>query len=85
MIKLPKFFWEHIKSKIRAEFRQICDYEKCFYKPFSSDNCLLLVFLDRGSEMSKTEDPGSGINIPDPPHITQFQNITVSKHNTFKT
>jgi hypothetical protein len=23
---------------------------------------------DRGSEMGKNQDPGSGINIPDPPH-----------------
>ncbi len=33
--------------------------------------------LDRGSEMSQIEDPGSGINIPDPPpySITQFVGI----------
>jgi hypothetical protein len=36
---------------------------------------LLLLFLDPGSEiwdpgsvMGKNQDPGSGINIPDPPH-----------------
>jgi hypothetical protein len=64
---VPNFFFS-IKKKIRAEFWQICDYKKWFDKPFSSDNCLLLVFLDPGSEMSKNEDPGSAINIPDPPH-----------------
>jgi hypothetical protein len=36
---------------------------------------LLLLFLDPGSEirdsgsgMGKNQDPGSGLNIPDPPH-----------------
>ncbi len=29
---------------------------------------LLLLFLDPGSGMCKNQDPGSGINIPDPPH-----------------
>ncbi len=29
---------------------------------------LLLLFLDPGSGMGKNQDPGSGINIPDPQH-----------------
>ncbi len=29
---------------------------------------LLLLFLDPGSGMAKNQDPGSGINIPDPQH-----------------
>jgi hypothetical protein len=36
---------------------------KFFFHP-----CLLLLFLDPGSGMGKNQDPGSGINIPDPPH-----------------
>jgi hypothetical protein len=39
---------------------------------------LLLLFLDPGSEIrdpgsgvGKNQDPGSGINIPDPPHCSQ--------------
>jgi hypothetical protein len=28
----------------------------------------LLLFLDPGSGMGKNQDPGSGINIPDPQH-----------------
>ncbi len=29
---------------------------------------LLMLFLDPGSGMGKNQDPGSGINIPDPQH-----------------
>jgi hypothetical protein len=29
---------------------------------------LLFLFLDSGSGMGKNQDPGSGINIPDPKH-----------------
>ena len=36
---------------------------KIFFHPF-----LLLLFLDPGSGMGKNQDPGSGINIPDPQH-----------------
>jgi hypothetical protein len=31
---------------------------------------LLLLFLDLGSGMGKNQDPGSGINIPDPQHCS---------------
>ncbi len=34
-----------------------------FFSPLS-----LLLFLDPGSGMGKNQDPGSGINIPDPQH-----------------
>jgi hypothetical protein len=30
---------------------------------------LLFLFLDPGSGMGKNQDPGSGINIPDPQHL----------------
>jgi hypothetical protein len=36
---------------------------KKFFHP-----CLLLLFLDPGSGMGKNQDPGSGINIPEPQH-----------------
>jgi hypothetical protein len=29
------------------------------------------MFLDPGSGMGKNQDPGSGINIPDPPHCAK--------------
>jgi hypothetical protein len=39
---------------------------------------LLVLFLDPGSGMGKNQDPGSGINIPDPQHcrnqIPVFEN-----------
>ncbi len=31
-------------------------------------NPLLLLILDLGSAMGKNQDPGTGINIPDPQH-----------------
>jgi hypothetical protein len=41
---------------------------------------LLLLFWDPGSGMGKNQDPGSGINIPDPPHwmiFNLFENILI--------
>jgi len=32
-----------------------------------------LLFLDPGSGMGKNQDPGSGINIPDPQHRNKEQ------------
>jgi hypothetical protein len=56
------------------QFCEICDYKKSITKNFFHLS-LLLLFLDPGSEirdpgsgMGKNQDPGSGINIPDPPH-----------------
>jgi hypothetical protein len=37
---------------------------------FFLHQCLSSLFLDPGSGMGKNQDPGSGINIPDPPHCT---------------
>jgi hypothetical protein len=40
---------------------------------------LLLLFRDPGSGMGKNQDPGSGINIPDPPHCPQhWKNIKMA-------
>jgi hypothetical protein len=35
---------------------------------------LFYLFLDPGSGMGKNQDPGSGINIPDPPHWLKQKN-----------
>jgi hypothetical protein len=35
---------------------------------FFHPSLFFLLFLDPGSGMGKNQDPGSGINIPDPPH-----------------
>jgi hypothetical protein len=45
---------------------------------------LLLLFLDPGSGMGKNQDPGSGINIPDPPHWIQVQKGTGSGSATLR-
>jgi hypothetical protein len=39
---------------------------KIFFSPLS-----FVAVFDPGSGMGKNQDPGSGINIPDPPHRTQ--------------
>ncbi len=53
-------------------FCEICGYKKMFDKNFFSSLSFLPVFgsgiRDPRSGMGKNQDPGSGINIPDPPH-----------------
>jgi hypothetical protein len=49
----------------------ICGYKKVRTTMFSPS--LLLLLLDPGSGMNKSQAPGSRINIPDPQHI-RFQN-----------
>ncbi len=46
---------------------------------------LLLLFLDPGSGMSKNQDPGSGINIPDPQHCLGVWEVTIRRkcHDDF--
>ncbi len=48
-------------------FGYIKSYNKFFFTLLFS---LLLLFLDPGSGMGKNQDPGSGINIPDPQHCS---------------
>ncbi len=45
--------------------------------------CLSLLFLDPGSGMGKNQDPGSGINIPDPQHCypLSLANVWLSGQN----
>ncbi len=46
---------------------------------------LLLLFLDPGSGMGKNQDPGSGINIPDPQHWTlTTRNVPQCLFNSLK-
>jgi hypothetical protein len=46
---------------------------------------LLLLFLDPGSGMGKNQDPGSGINIPDPQHChcSSFFVVFIGRNNFF--
>ncbi len=69
----PNFFLQHIKTKIMCIFVKFVAPLKImtnfFFTPLL---CLFLdpgsVIQDLGSGMGKNQDPGSGINIPDPQH-----------------
>jgi hypothetical protein len=60
----PNFLLQHFKIKIILNFVKFVAkrrYDKKFFSPLS----FLAGF---GSGRGKTQDPGSGINIPDPQH-----------------
>jgi len=59
------FFLQHIKNKIIFSFVKFVATKNGLTKK-NFHPCLLLLFLDPGSGMGKNQDPGSGINIPDP-------------------
>jgi hypothetical protein len=40
----------------------------------------LMLFLDPGSGMGKNQDPGSGINIPDPQHCKKGSILNLYKY-----
>jgi hypothetical protein len=63
----PNFFLQHLKNKIILIFVKFVATKKDLTTNFFH---LSLLFLDPGSEMGKNQDPGSGINIPDPQHCT---------------
>jgi hypothetical protein len=66
------FFLQHLKNKIIFNFVKFYDYKKRFDNNFFSPLSFVAVFgsgiRDPGSGMGKNQDPGSGINIPDPQH-----------------
>jgi hypothetical protein len=68
----PNFFLEQFKNKIILHFGKFVATKKCLTKDFFSPLSFLPVFgsgiRDPGSRMGKNQDPGSGINIPDPQH-----------------
>ncbi len=70
----PIFLLQHFKNKI-VQFCEIYGPKKKGMKTNFFSLCLSLLFLDPesgigdpGSGMGKNQDPGSGINIPDPQH-----------------
>jgi hypothetical protein len=72
----PKFFLQHLKNKITLNFLKFVATKKGVTTNFFYPS-LLLLFLDPGfgirdpgSGMGKNQDPGSGINIPDPQHCS---------------
>ncbi len=65
----PNFFLQHFKTTM-GNFSILWNFwlhkkvwQEIYFRP-----SLLLLFLDPGSGMGKNQDPGSGINIPDPQH-----------------
>ncbi len=64
----PNFFLWHFKTKNYFQFCEICGYINKVWQEIFFHPSLLLLFLDPGSGMGKNQDPGSGINIPDPQH-----------------
>ncbi len=67
----PILFLEHFKNKIIYNFVKIVAIKKCMtpiFLPLSFVAVFGSGIRDLGSRMSKNQDPGSGINIPDPQH-----------------
>ncbi len=67
----PNFFLQHFKTKIIINFVKFVLHKKLWQQIFFHPS-LLLLFLDPGSGMGKNQDPGSGINIPDPQHWLSY-------------
>ncbi len=69
----PNFFLQHIKNKIIFSFVKFVATKNGLTKEFFSPLSFVAVFgsgiRDPGSGMGKNQDPGSGINIPDPQHF----------------
>jgi hypothetical protein len=63
----PYFFLQHFKNKIIFNVVKFVATKKGMTTNFVHPS-LLLLFLDPGFGMVKNQDPGSGINIPDPQH-----------------
>jgi hypothetical protein len=76
----PNFFLQHSKRNIFFKFVTFVATKEDMTTPNFFHPSLLLLFLDPGSEIRdpksgirdpgwvKNQDPGSGINIPDPQH-----------------
>jgi hypothetical protein len=77
----PNFFLEQFKNKIILHFGKFVATKKCLTKDFFSPLSFVPVFgsgiRDPGSGMGKNQDPGSGINIPDPQHCFTPKQIEI--------
>ncbi len=72
----PNFFLEQFKNLIILHFVKFVATKKCLTKNFHPSLFYLFldpgsVIRDPGSGMGKNQDPGFGINIPDPQHWIQ--------------
>ena len=69
----PNFFLQLFKNKIIFNFVKFVatkkDMTKIFFTPLICC-CFGSGIRDSGAGMGKNQDPGSGINIPGPPHCT---------------
>jgi hypothetical protein len=63
----PNFFLQHFKTKLIISFVKFVATKKGMKTNFLHPS-LLLLFCDPGFGMDKNQDPGCGINIPDPQH-----------------
>jgi hypothetical protein len=63
----PNVFLQHLKNKIIFNFVKFVATKKGLTTNFFSPFSFVAVF-GSGSGMGKNQDPGSGINIPDPQH-----------------
>jgi hypothetical protein len=81
----PNLFLQHIKNKIIFSFVKFVATKNGLTKKKFSPLSFVAVFgsgiRDPGSGMGRNQDPGSGINIPDPPHWIFYKNKFVM--NTF--
>jgi hypothetical protein len=68
----PNFFLKHFKNKIILNLVKLVASKKHMTTNSVSPLSFVAVFgsgiPDPGSRMGKNQDPGSGINIPDPQH-----------------
>jgi hypothetical protein len=80
------FFLQHIKNKIIFSFVRFVATKNGLTKKNFSPLSFVAVFgsgirdlrsgiRDPGSGMGKNQDPGSGINIPDPQHCRKGQQL----------
>ena len=65
------FFLQQFKNKIIFNYVKLVATKKDVTATFFHPSFLLL-FLDPGSGMGKNQDPGSGINIPEPQHCLWY-------------
>ncbi len=86
----PNFFLQRFKNKI-VQFCEIYDFKKKLWQQIFFTNVFHCCFWirdpgseirDPGSGMGKNQDPGFGMNIPDPPHCF-LGNFFLTKRNLY--
>jgi hypothetical protein len=74
--KFAQIFSSAFQKRNSFQFCEICGYRKRYDKKFFFTACPFFCccfwIRDPGSGMGKSQDPGSGINIPDPQHCVRI-------------